>query len=131
MLKFIAIGLWLIGTYANYVFFYAFNENAAMSLIFAAFVQLSCTYIEHIGIRQYSKYKKDSLMIVVVIIAAAIDSILTASGIFVALLNLPKHALGLMIEAAGANITNGFLVILSITVGFILALATEVIYNAS
>lgn len=131
MLKIIAIGLWLMGMYANYMFFVALNGSGAMSLILASFLQVSCTYIEHIGIRQYAKYKKDSLMMVVFLIAGGIDSILTACGVYVALLNLPNHALGMMIESVGLTITNGFLVIFSVFIGVILALSTEVIYNAS
>jgi len=130
MLKVIAVGLWIMGAYANYMFYVAFGSDYTLAVALAVFSQLTFTYLEHMGIRN-KKAHNNVVFMSVIIIASMIDVVMTATGLYSGLVNLPGHILGQMIASLGYEISNAFIIILSIVMGTVIALATEIIWNES
>lgn len=130
-LKFIAGGLWIFGAYANYIFFVAFGVGAGVSLALSLFSQATFTYLEHVGIRKFKGRKTVSGFAIVIAIAAMLDIVMTATGIYAKLVSLPQHTLGYMLEAINLPVHNASLVIAALVLGTFIAIATEVIWNES
>lgn len=130
MLKFISILLWLGGALANFQFYMALQISGETSLLFGIASQIIFTYLEHTGIRDKA-HQKDLLFMSVVVFAAALDVIMTSTGIYAKAVNLPTHPLGGIIQSMGIEITNAFLIITSLVFGVVIALATEVIWHKS